>query len=280
MRRFLLPLLLASALVPATAIAQDSDSQSDQGGERAARSDRGGRSGDRGVRMERTDRPVRMERAQPMQRAQRPDRVESAPSAELPAQGRDSSRRVRVQRAERHADGARTERNLGDRRPTLVDGFRAVAREEEQRRDIGTSDERRDGTRDGRRDGGNDRTRWADHVRESGDRWSGDHGRRDRWSSDWRRDRRYDWRHHRSRYGSLYRLGRYYDPFGWGYRRFSIGYSLRPSYYSSNYWLNDPWSYRLPPAYGPYRWVRYYDDALLVNIYSGQVVDVIHNFFW
>jgi len=26
--------------------------------------------------------------------------------------------------------------------------------------------------------------------------------------------------------------------------------------------------------------VRYYDDALLVNIYDGQVVDVIHNFFW
>ena len=58
-------------------------------------------------------------------------------------------------------------------------------------------------------------------------------------------------------------------PIGWGYRRFSIGFSLCPSYYDSNYWLNDPWQYRLPPAYGPYRWVRYYDDALLVNIYTG-----------
>ena len=48
----------------------------------------------------------------------------------------------------------------------------------------------------------------------------------------------------------------------------------------SNYWLNDPWQYRLPPAYGPYRWVRYYNDALLVDIYSGQVVDVIYGFFW
>ena len=51
-------------------------------------------------------------------------------------------------------------------------------------------------------------------------------------------------------------------------------------YYGSSYWLNDPWQYRLPPAYGPYRWVRYWDDALLVNIYTGEVVDVIHNFFW
>ena len=101
-----------------------------------------------------------------------------------------------------------------------------------------------------------------------------------RWSSDWRRDHRYDWRSYRNRYRSLFRLGRYYDPYGWSYRRCSIGYNLWPSYYGSSFWLNDPWKYRLPPAYGPYRWVRYYDDALLVNIYTGQVVDVIHNFFW
>ena len=31
---------------------------------------------------------------------------------------------------------------------------------------------------------------------------------------------------------------------------------------------------------GPYRWIRYYDDALLVDTYSGEVVDVIHRFFW
>jgi hypothetical protein len=126
--------------------------------------------------------------------------------------------------------------------------------------------------RDGRTTTGDRR---GDH---DGDhRWSGDH---DRWSGDWRRDRRYDWRSYRSRYSSLFRLGRYYDPYGWGYRRFSIGFSLYPSYYGSNYWLNDPWQYRLPPAYGPYRWVRYYDDALLVNVYSGEVVDVLYNFFW
>jgi hypothetical protein len=38
--------------------------------------------------------------------------------------------------------------------------------------------------------------------------------------------------------------------------------------------------YRLPQAYGPFRWVRYYGDALLVNIYTGQVVDVVYDFFW
>lgn len=100
------------------------------------------------------------------------------------------------------------------------------------------------------------------------------------WSRNWRDDHRYDWRSYRNRHGSIFRIGRYYDPYGSRYRRWSIGFSMMPFYYRSNYWLDDPWMYRLPPAYGPYRWVRYYDDALLVNIYTGRVVDVIYGFFW
>jgi len=105
-------------------------------------------------------------------------------------------------------------------------------------------------------------------------------GRYRRWSHDWRHDRRYDWHHYRNRHRSIFRIGIYYDPFGWNYRRWSIGSHIWPGYYGSRYWLNDPWQYRLPPAYGPYRWVRYWNDALLVNIYTGEVVDVIHGFFW
>ena len=101
-----------------------------------------------------------------------------------------------------------------------------------------------------------------------------------RWSGDWRRDNRYDWRRYRDHNRSRFHFGFYFDPFGWSYRRYNIGWRLWPSYYGQDYWLNDPWQYRLPPAYGPYRWVRYYDDALLVNIYTGTVVDVIYNFFW
>jgi Ni/Co efflux regulator RcnB len=44
--------------------------------------------------------------------------------------------------------------------------------------------------------------------------------------------------------------------------------------------LNDPWQYRLPPVHGPYRWVRYYDDVLLIDVRNGYVVDVINDFFW
>jgi Ni/Co efflux regulator RcnB len=106
--------------------------------------------------------------------------------------------------------------------------------------------------------------------------------RRDRvaWDRDWRRDHRHDWRRWRDRHRSIFRVGFYHDPFGWGYRPYSVGWRLWPSYYSSRYWINDPWMYRLPYAPAGYRWVRYWDDAVLVDTWSGQVVDVIHNFFW
>ena len=101
-----------------------------------------------------------------------------------------------------------------------------------------------------------------------------------RWDTGWRHDRRYDWHDWRRRHRSRFHFAIYSDPFGWDYFRYGIGWRLWPSYYRSSFWLHDPWEYRLPHAYGPYRWIRYHDDALLVNIYTGQVVDVIYDFFW
>ena len=120
-------------------------------------------------------------------------------------------------------------------------------------------------TKDNRRF--DDRTRWADQRR---------------WNNNWRQDRRYDWSSYRARYGDRFRVGRYYAPRGWsyGYRPVTVGFFLSSLLYSNNYWLDDPYSYRLPPAYGAMRWVRYYDDALLVDTRDGYVVDVIRDFFW
>jgi hypothetical protein len=101
-----------------------------------------------------------------------------------------------------------------------------------------------------------------------------------RWRNDWHRDGRYDWRDWRSRHRSLFSLGFYYDPFGWDYFRYGIGWRLWPSHYRSSFWLSDPWMYRLPRSYGSYRWVRYHNDALLVNLYTGEVEDVVYDFFW
>lgn len=118
--------------------------------------------------------------------------------------------------------------------------------------------------------------------------WRDDQWRDNRWDNGrgwdrngWRNDRRYDWFRWRAANRGLFQLDRYYAPYsGYQYRRPGIGLRLSQSFYSNRYWINDPWRYRLPAVYGPYRWVRYYDDVLLVDIYSGQVVDVIHDFFW
>ena len=102
------------------------------------------------------------------------------------------------------------------------------------------------------------------------------------WNHRWRNDRRYDWQHYRNQYRSRYHAPRYYNPYGYrhGYQRFGIGIYLDSLYFGSRYWLSDPWDYRLPPAPFGCRWVRYYDDVLLVDTRSGYVVDVIYDFFW
>ncbi|WP_404710942.1 RcnB family protein [Sphingomonas sp. MMS24-J13] len=162
-------------------------------------------------------------------------------------------------------------------------------------------DPRNDGRNEGRGDyrGGDHRGappppngyRGNDGRYGGGQGWQGgqpgrDYGRpgpnRPAWRNDWRGDNRYDWRGWRDRNRQQFHAPRYVAPrgYGWGYRSFGIGYRLDSFFFAPNYWINDPWDYRLPPVYGPYRWVRYYNDVLLVDIDTGEVVDVIQNFFW
>jgi hypothetical protein len=100
------------------------------------------------------------------------------------------------------------------------------------------------------------------------------------WNTGWRHNSRYDWQNYRRNHRSIFHIGFYYDPFGWGYQPFDIGWRLWPAYYSNRYWINDPWMYRLPYAPPGYVWVRYWNDALLVDTWSGTVVDMIPGFFW
>ena len=47
-----------------------------------------------------------------------------------------------------------------------------------------------------------------------------------------------------------------------------------------DYWLTDYYAYDLmAPPYG-YEWVRYGDDALLVNIYTGEILQVEYDVFY
>lgn len=102
------------------------------------------------------------------------------------------------------------------------------------------------------------------------------------WNRGWRDDRRYDWNGYRRYNQGLYRLPRYYPPYGYryDYRRFGLGATLSRSLFAPGYWIDDPRAYRLPPAYGPYRWVRYYDDALLIDLRTGRVVDMVYDIFF
>jgi len=160
--------------------------------------------------------------------------------------------------------------NRGDPRPGQPDG--RFAGRGDDRFDRGDRDGRGwDGRRDGR---GNDR-----FANNRGDyRWQGGAGS---WNRDWRGDTRYDWQGYRGRNDRVFRAPRYYGPRGYdvGYRRWTAGYRIQPAYYGQNYWISRPDLYRLPPAYGGYRWVRYYDDVALVDIRSGLIADILYSFF-
>lgn len=221
-----------------------------------------------------SDRDGRRERSDRSERVDRPSRAERQ---EARSQAREERREQRVRQIERQpVERQSIESNAGagtsERRPSAFGRQRLGVDIAPRTRDIRTipntttvvtpqaetTIQHRD--RDGRRWRDGDRRRWDRHS--------------------WRGDRRYDWRRWRDRNRSIFRLGLYIDPFGWGYNRWGIGSRLYPNYYRSSYWINDPWQYRLPHAYPPYRWVRYHNDALLVDTWSGEVVDVIYNFFW
>ena len=89
---------------------------------------------------------------------------------------------------------------------------------------------------------------------------------------------RNDWRGYRQGNRRLYNRGNWRAPFA--YRTFRPGLAIGTSYYSPRYYISDPYRYRLPHARNGLRWIRHYDDVLLVDVRRGRVVDVIRNFYW
>jgi Ni/Co efflux regulator RcnB len=95
-----------------------------------------------------------------------------------------------------------------------------------------------------------------------------------------RREYREDWQQYRRSHQSQFRQGRYTAPRGYAYRSVRIGASLNPAFFGSRYWINDPYSYRLPSANRGTRYVRYGNDVLLINTRTGRVLRVYNNFFY
>ena len=53
-----------------------------------------------------------------------------------------------------------------------------------------------------------------------------------------------------------------------------------PFLFLTSYYFLDYDAYDLPPPPYGYRWVRYGPDALLVNVYTGEVEDVVYGIFY
>lgn len=95
---------------------------------------------------------------------------------------------------------------------------------------------------------------------------------------DRRDDRREDWQRWRDSNRDAYRRGNWRAPFR--YRSFEIGVVMPRSYWHSRYYVNNWSAFRLPPPGRNLRYVRHYDDLLLINIRNGRVVRVYRNFYW
>lgn len=93
-----------------------------------------------------------------------------------------------------------------------------------------------------------------------------------------KRELREDWRDYRARNRALFKRGNWHSRYP--YRVFRPGIRISAGYYSPRYMIADPWRYRLPRIRSYQRWVRHYDDLLLIDIRRGVVVDVIRNFYW
>ena len=302
-----LALVLALAVTPAAAEAQNRD------GPRAERQQM------RAERQQmRTESRPQRQQAQPaprpqQQRAERPERVQPRPDrggfgadvmrraeragepdarpATMLREDRPARRAEQVdRRSERRADRieergdrrADAVERRGDRRAEIIG--RGGSDWRDGRRDGDWRDGRRgDDWRDGRNDTRRDRRNWRrDDWRWNYRGWNGwDNRDFRRWDRRWRGNRDYDWSYYRSANRFHFRPGPYYAPFrSHRYSRLQIGFFLDSLFFQPQFFINDPWDYRLPPVYGPYRWVRYYDDVVLVDCYTGEVVDVIYDFFW
>ena len=67
---------------------------------------------------------------------------------------------------------------------------------------------------------------------------------------------------------------------GWAYRRWAVGGILPPLFLVRDYWYADWAALGLAAPEPGFQWVRYGPDLLLVNVSTGQVVDVAYGVFY
>ena len=69
-------------------------------------------------------------------------------------------------------------------------------------------------------------------------------------------------------------------PHGWGYRRWAIGAALPALFLAPAYYYADWADVGLSPPPPGFQWIQYGPDLLLVNVTTGEVVDVAYGVFY
>jgi len=85
---------------------------------------------------------------------------------------------------------------------------------------------------------------------------------------------------HRGRWYVRVRIAPYRYPRGWRYRAWTVGAVLPPLFLAPAYYYDDYAALGLEAPPPGYRWVRYGPDALLVNIHTGEIEDVVRGVFY
>ena len=77
----------------------------------------------------------------------------------------------------------------------------------------------------------------------------------------------------------VYHVGVYRRPHGWVAHRWAYGQVLPRAYWAAPYILADYWLFALEVPPVGYEWVRDDDDAILVNVSTGEILQVEYGVF-
>jgi len=86
--------------------------------------------------------------------------------------------------------------------------------------------------------------------------------------------------HQNFRASQRFRAPAYRRPPGYFARRWSWGQTLPVAFWARDYWLTDFYAYDLPPPPYGATWVRVGDDALLIDQYTGEIIEVDYGIFY
>jgi Ni/Co efflux regulator RcnB len=77
-----------------------------------------------------------------------------------------------------------------------------------------------------------------------------------------------------------FHYGDYRAPAGYAYRRWNYCEHLPVIYYAQDYWIPNYWNFGLAWAPDGCEWVRFGPDAILVDVDTGEVIQVVYDVFY